>query len=90
MNPIEQAVRGFQDFVTQVPEVIQPVILMIAGAVPYIEGEGAAPIGVVGGIDSFVAGLSAAAGNFLAVSIVLWITVTTTILWFTVDTFILG
>ena len=44
MNPIEQLIAGFQDLVAQVPALLQPLILMAAGAVPFIEGEGAAII----------------------------------------------
>ena len=31
----------FQDLVAQVPELVQPLIVAAAGAVPFIEGEGA-------------------------------------------------
>lgn len=60
-------VRTFQDLVAQVPESVQPVIVALAGAVPFVEGEGGGIIGVVGGIHPLVAGVAAAAGNFLAV-----------------------
>ena len=66
MNPIDP-VRGFQDLVALVPEIVQPIIVGLAGAVPFIEGEGAGAIGVVGGIHPVVAGIAAAAGNFLSV-----------------------
>jgi hypothetical protein len=56
--------------VAQVPELIQPFIVLLAGAVPFIEGEGASPIGVLGGINPIAAGIAAGAGNFLAVSVV--------------------
>ena len=39
MNPVEQLVSDFQGLVGQVPEFIQPVIVMLAGAIPSIEGE---------------------------------------------------
>ncbi|TDD35920.1 small multidrug efflux protein [Nonomuraea terrae] len=67
MNPIETLVRNFQDLVAQVPEVAQPLIVMLAGAIPFLEGEGASPIGVLGGIHPIVAGIAAASGNFLSV-----------------------
>jgi hypothetical protein len=70
LNPLENLVLDFQNLMTQVPELIQPFIVMLAGAIPFIEGEGGSPIGVVGGINPIVAGLAAAAGNFLAVLIV--------------------
>ena len=67
MNPIEDLVRNFQELMAQVPESVQPIIVMLAGAIPFIEGEGASPIGVIGGIHPVVAGIAAATGNFLCV-----------------------
>lgn len=74
MNPIVDLIRGFQDLVAQVPEVVQPLVVMLAGMIPFIEGEGGAPIGVIGGIHPIVAGIAAAAGNFLAVLVVVLVT----------------
>lgn len=74
MNPIADLIRGFQELVAQVPEVVQPLIVMLAGMVPFIEGEGGAPIGVIGGIHPLVAGIAAAVGNFLAVLAVVLVT----------------
>lgn len=65
MNLIET----FQDLVAQVPELLQPVIVALAGAVPFIEGEGAAAIGIIGGIHPVVAALAGIVGNFLCVAI---------------------
>ncbi|MBF0815556.1 small multidrug efflux protein [Microbacterium paludicola] len=70
MNPIEDLIAGFQALVAQVPELVQPFIVLLAAAIPFIEGEGASPIGVVGGISPIVAGIAAAIGNFLAVLVV--------------------
>nr|BFF10446.1 hypothetical protein GCM10025699_17490 [Microbacterium flavescens] len=70
MNPIEQLIANFQNLVAMVPEIIQPFIVMLAGAVPFIEGEGAAIIGIVGGINPIVAAIAGAAGNFLSVLLV--------------------
>ncbi len=67
MNTVDDPVRTFQDLVAQVPEALQPIIVVLAGAVPFLEGEGAAAVGVVGGIHPVVAGLAAATGNFLSV-----------------------
>jgi hypothetical protein len=67
VNAVDGPVRLFQDLVAQVPEIVQPVIVVLAGAVPFLEGEGAGAIGVVGGIHPVVAGLAAATGNFLSV-----------------------
>lgn len=70
MNPIENLVVGFQDLIAHVPEFLQPVIVLLAALIPFIEGEGGSAIGVIGGINPIVAGLTAATGNFLAVLVV--------------------
>jgi len=59
----------FQNLVGQVPELVRPLIVAAAGAVPFVEGEGAAVIGIIGGIHPVVAAVSAAAGNFLCVAV---------------------
>ncbi|WP_407318001.1 small multidrug efflux protein [Isoptericola halotolerans] len=74
MDPVEELVRTFQELVSQVPEPVQPFVVMLAAAVPFIEGEVAALIGVVGGLHPVVAGLAAAAGNFLCVLVVVLLT----------------
>ncbi|GAA2231229.1 hypothetical protein GCM10010413_31410 [Promicromonospora sukumoe] len=74
MNPVEQLVSNFQEFVGQVPEIIRPLVVMLAGAVPFLEGEVASMIGVLGGLNPVVAGLAAAAGNFLCVFVVVVLT----------------
>jgi uncharacterized membrane protein len=60
-------VANFQDLVAQVPEFIQPFIVALAGAVPFVEGEGAATIGIIGGVNPVISIIAAAAGNFLIV-----------------------
>ena len=62
-------VETFQNLVAQVPELVQPLIVALAGAIPFIEGEGAAAIGIIGGIHPVVAAIAAMAGNFLCVAI---------------------
>lgn len=74
MNPIESLVQGFQDLVAQVPELLQPFIVMLAGAVPFVEGEVAAMVGLVGGLNPILAGVAAAAGNFISVLLVVLLT----------------
>ncbi len=59
----------FQDLVGQVNEFVQPLILAAAGAIPFVEGEGAATIGVLGGINPVVAAVSAIIGNFVCVAV---------------------
>ncbi len=69
MNVIEI----FQNLVAQVPELLQPVIVALAGAVPFIEGEGAAAIGIIGGIHPLVAAAAAVIGNLLCVAILVFV-----------------
>ena len=74
MNAVEDLVQNFQELVAQVPEFVQPLIVLLAGAVPFIEGEGGVSIGIVGGINPVLAGIVAAAGNFLCVLVVVLLT----------------
>lgn len=59
----------FQDLVGQVNEFVQPLIIAAAGAVPFVEGEGAATIGVLGGVNPVVAAIAAIVGNFVCVAV---------------------
>jgi hypothetical protein len=70
MNPVEPLVQGFRDLVANVPEVVQPLIIALAGAVPFVEGELATTVGVLGGLNPIVAGIAAAGGNFLCVFLI--------------------
>ena len=63
----------FQNLVAQVPDLIQPLIVALAAAVPFIEGEGAAAIGIIGGIHPVIAAVSGVAGNFICVALVVLI-----------------
>ncbi|MFE5307393.1 small multidrug efflux protein [Isoptericola sp. NPDC056605] len=63
-------VDTFQDLVAQVPDLVQPLIVAVAAMVPFIEGEGGATIGIIGGIHPAVAAVAAMLGNFLAVTAV--------------------
>lgn len=69
-NPVADLVLGFQDLVARVPDLVQPLIVALAGAVPFIEGEGAAAIGIIGGIPPVVAAIAGGLGNLLCVAIV--------------------
>jgi len=62
-NPYE----WLQSAIDQVPEFLQPVIVALAGAVPYIEGEGATAFGILAGIHPVVAAIAGAVGNILCV-----------------------
>ncbi|MCA5893631.1 small multidrug efflux protein [Isoptericola sp. NEAU-Y5] len=74
MNPVEQVVSNFQQLVAQVPEVVQPLVAMLAGAIPFVDGEVAAMIGVLGGIHPVLAAVAAATGNFVSVLVVVAVT----------------
>ena len=69
-NPITDLIGGFQDLVAQVPEFLHPIIVAAAGAVPFLEGEAAAAIGVIGGLHPLVALIAAVVGNFGCVVLV--------------------
>ncbi|ARJ06862.1 hypothetical protein GCM10010988_21920 [Cnuibacter physcomitrellae] len=69
-SPVTDLVLGFQNLVAEVPTLVQPLVVALAGAVPFIEGEGAAGIGIVGGIPPIVAALAGAIGNLICVTIV--------------------
>lgn len=73
MNLIET----FQNLVAQVPELVQPLIVALAGAVPFIEGEGAATIGILGGIPPVIAAIAAILGNFVCVAILVLVSART-------------
>ncbi|MFC6510747.1 small multidrug efflux protein [Promicromonospora citrea] len=61
-------VGTLQELVGQVPALVRPLIVALAGAIPYVEGEGGAVLGIVSGIHPVVAAVAAAAGNFLVVA----------------------
>ncbi|KQZ84653.1 small multidrug efflux protein [Microbacterium sp. Root166] len=67
----------FQDLVAQVPDLVQPLIVAAAGAVPFIEGEGAAAIGIIGGLNPVVAAAAGIVGNFVCVAILVLLTART-------------
>lgn len=70
MNPIADLLNGFRDLFMQVPEFVQPLVVALAGTVPYIEGELSAALGIWGGLNPVVAGIAGASGNFLSVVLV--------------------
>ncbi|MGL4176340.1 MAG: small multidrug efflux protein [Dermatophilaceae bacterium] len=61
---------SLQDLAEQVPALLQPLIVALAGMIPYVEGEGSAALGVVAGLNPVVAGVAGAVGNFLSVLLV--------------------
>lgn len=70
MNPVEM----FQNLMSQLPEFLQPLVVALAGAVPFIEGEGAAAIGILGGIHPAIAMAAGAIGNFACVAVLVLLT----------------
>lgn len=62
-------IATFQDLVAQVPTLLQPLIVALAGAVPFIEGEGAAAIGIIGGIHPVLAVVAGVIGNVICVTV---------------------
>ena len=74
MSALERTVDSFQDLVGQVPEIVQPLVVGLAAGVPFVEGEGGAVIGVVGGLHPVVVAVAAATGNFLCVLLVVAVT----------------
>lgn len=60
----------FQGLASHVPELVQPFIIALAGAVPFVEGEVSAVIGVWAGLNPIVAGLAGAIGNFICVTVI--------------------
>ncbi|WP_454050490.1 small multidrug efflux protein [Cellulomonas sp. Marseille-Q8402] len=77
MASLPDVVPQFQELVAQLPAWLQPAGVALAGAVPFVEGEGAAAIGVVGGIAPVLAVVAAIAGNFLAVLVVVLVSIRT-------------
>jgi hypothetical protein len=65
-NPYE----GLQEWVAEVPALVQPLAVALAAMVPYVEGEGSAALGVIAGINPVVAALAGIAGNVLSVLLV--------------------
>ncbi len=59
-----------QEIISEVPELLQPLLVALTAAIPYVEGEGAAALGIIVGINPIIAGLAAIAGNVLCVVIV--------------------
>nr|WP_297422588.1 small multidrug efflux protein [uncultured Actinotalea sp.] len=74
MGPIDRTIDSFQQLVAEVPEILQPIIVMLAAAIPFVEGEVGAIIGIVGGLHPVVAAVAAATGNFLCVLLVVGVT----------------
>lgn len=57
-----------QNLLGMLPGFLQPLVPALAGMIPFIEGEGGAAIGILGGVPPVLAALAAMAGNFLIVA----------------------
>lgn len=68
MNVIE----FLQDLMSQVPVLVQPLIVAAAAAIPFVEAELASVLGVWAGLNPFVAAASGIAGNFASVFVVVF------------------
>ncbi len=66
MNIIEY----LQGLMAQVPDLLQPIIVAVAGAIPFVEGELSSVLGVWAGINPLVAAIAAILGNFAAVIVI--------------------
>lgn len=69
-NPAASLIARFQELVAQVPDVLQPLIVALAGTIPFIEGEVSSVIGILGGLHPVVAAVAGASGNLLCVVVV--------------------
>lgn len=59
-----------QEFVEQVPTLLQFPLVALVAMVPYVEGEGASAFGIIAGLHPVLAGTAAAVGNFVSVVLV--------------------
>jgi len=66
-------VTGLQDLTQGLPPFLRWVGVLLAGAIPYVEAEGAAVLGVVAGVNPFVAIPVAIVGNAIALALVVWV-----------------
>ncbi|WP_291048726.1 small multidrug efflux protein [Herbiconiux sp.] len=62
MNPFS----GLQDLVNQVPELVQPLLVLLVGAIPFVD-EAAAGLGIVAGMHPLVAFTANVVGSGLTV-----------------------
>lgn len=61
-----------QNLMSQVPLLVQPLIVAVAAAIPFVEAELASVLGVWAGLNPFVAAGAAVAGNFASVLVVVF------------------
>jgi hypothetical protein len=66
-------VTALQDFTLGLPPLLRWVGVLLAGAIPYVEAEGAAVLGILAGINPVVAIPAAIVGNAIALAVVVWL-----------------
>ncbi len=66
-------ITGLQELTQGLPPLLRWVGVLLAGAIPYVEAEGAAILGVVAGVNPVVAILAAVVGNAIALALVVWL-----------------
>lgn len=64
---MQELLIKLQAIIAGAPEPLAALVTGLAGAIPFVEGEGAATIAVIAGVNPVIAGVSAALGNFLCV-----------------------
>ena len=74
MNFVQELILNLQELATQVPELVKPLVVALAAAIPMVEGEVGAVIGMIGGMHPLAAASAAVAGNFLTVLIIVLLT----------------
>jgi len=66
-NPITDLIANLQVLMGQVPEIVQPLLVAVAGAIPFVD-EGAVGMGVIAGVHPLVAFIANVVGSSLAVT----------------------
>ncbi|MCR2784172.1 MULTISPECIES: small multidrug efflux protein [unclassified Microbacterium] len=74
MNFVQELILNLQELAAQVPELVKPLVVTLAAAIPLVEGEVGAVIGMIGGMHPVAAAAAAIAGNFLTVLIIVLLT----------------
>ncbi|MDL5350918.1 small multidrug efflux protein [Microbacterium sp. zg-YB36] len=74
MNFVQELILNLQELAAQVPDLVKPLVVALAAAIPMVEGEVGAVIGMIGGMHPVAAAAAAVAGNFLTVLIIVLLT----------------
>ena len=64
---------NIQSVIAEAPAPLAALLTALAGAIPFVEGEGAAAVAVLGGVNPVVAGVFGALGNLICVAAVVLI-----------------